>query len=46
MGTAFYHGTGRVTFGWNRTFVYGWTNYLDEGPNGNTISFQRFMASP
>lgn len=46
MGTAFYHGSGRVTFGWNRTFVYGWTNYLDEGPNGNTISFQRFMASP
>ncbi|HEY2293968.1 MAG TPA: hypothetical protein VGM86_24975 [Thermoanaerobaculia bacterium] len=43
---AFYHGTGRVTFGWTRTFVYGWTNYLDEGPNGNTISFQRYMASP
>ena len=46
MGTAFYHGSGRVAFGWNNTFVYGWTNYLDEGPNGNTISFQRFMASP
>jgi len=43
---AFYHGTGKVTFGWTRTFVYGWTNYLDEGPNGNTISFQRYMASP
>lgn len=43
---AFYHGTGRVTFGWTRTFVYGWTNYLDDGPDGNTISFQRFMASP
>jgi len=43
---AFYHGTGRVAFGWTRTFVYGWTNYLDEGPNGNTISFQRYMASP
>jgi hypothetical protein len=46
MGTAFYHGTGRVAYGWNGTFVYGWTNYLDEGPNGNTISFQRFMAAP
>ncbi|HEY3567374.1 MAG TPA: hypothetical protein VGP73_05510 [Thermoanaerobaculia bacterium] len=46
MGTAFYHGTGRVAYGWNGTFVYGWTNYLDEGPNGNTISYQRFMAAP
>jgi hypothetical protein len=43
---AFYHGTGRVAYGWNGTFVYGWTNYLDEGPNGNTISFQRYMETP
>lgn len=46
MGEAFYHGTGRVAYGANGTFVYGWTNFLDEGPNGNTISFQRFMRSP
>jgi hypothetical protein len=46
MGTAFYHGSGRVTYGGNRTFVYGWTNYLDEGPDGNTISFQRFNGTP
>jgi hypothetical protein len=46
MGTAFYHGSGRVTFGWSNTFVYGWTNYLDDGPDGNTISFQRFNGAP
>jgi hypothetical protein len=33
-------------FGWSNTFVYGWTNYLDEGPDDNTISYQRFSASP
>ena len=46
MGTAFYHGSGRVTYGRSGTFVYSWTNYLDDGPYGNTISFQRFSASP
>ncbi|HEY4595141.1 MAG TPA: hypothetical protein VIJ02_01980, partial [Thermoanaerobaculia bacterium] len=42
MGGAPYFGTGRVAYGANGTFVYGWTNYNDEGHQGNTISFQRF----
>jgi hypothetical protein len=46
LGGAPYYGTGRVSYGWNGTFVYGWTNYNDEGDIGNTISFQRFSGSP
>jgi len=46
LGGAPYYGTGRVAFGWNGTFVYGWTNYNDDGPHGNTISYQRFTAAP
>ncbi|HEY4565272.1 MAG TPA: hypothetical protein VIJ36_19990 [Thermoanaerobaculia bacterium] len=42
MGGAPYHGSGRVTYGANRTFIYSWTNYNDEGHRGHTISFQRF----
>ncbi|HEX6903652.1 MAG TPA: hypothetical protein VF789_28335 [Thermoanaerobaculia bacterium] len=38
-------GAAKVAFGGNGTFVYGWTNYDDEGV-GHTISFQRFAASP
>jgi len=45
LGGAPYYGSGKVAFGWNGTFVYGWTNYNDEGDIGNTISYQRFAAS-
>ncbi len=46
LGDAPYYGTAKVAYGWNGTFVYGWTNYNDEGVFGNTISFQRFAGSP
>ncbi|MEO7418608.1 MAG: hypothetical protein ABI163_16230, partial [Thermoanaerobaculia bacterium] len=41
-----YNGTGRVTYGWNGTFVYGWTDYNDNGTFGNADDFQRFAGSP
>jgi hypothetical protein len=47
LGGAPYYGTAKVAYGWNGTFVYGWTNYDDdEGVLGRAISFQRFAASP
>lgn len=46
LGGAPYFGSGRVSYSWNGTFVYGWTNYNDEEGIGNTISFQRFSGSP
>jgi hypothetical protein len=44
LGGAPYYGTGRPAYGANGTFVYGWTNYNDEGDFGYTISFQRFTG--
>ena len=41
-GGADYNGSGRVTYGFNGTFVYGWTNYDDNGDFGNSISFHRY----
>jgi len=45
LGGARFFGSGKVSYGSNGTFVYGWTNYHDEGDVGNTISYQRFAAS-
>jgi hypothetical protein len=41
-GGASYNGSGRVAYGFNGTFIYGWTNYDDNGDFGNSIAFQRF----
>ena len=36
------NGSGRVTYGFNKNFVYGWTNYNDNGTSGNSIAYQRW----
>jgi hypothetical protein len=41
-GGADYNGSGRVTYGFDGTFVYGWTNYDDNGDFGNSIAFHRY----
>jgi hypothetical protein len=45
-GDSSYNGTGLVTYGWNGTFAYGWTDYNDNGVFGNAGNFQRFAGSP
>jgi hypothetical protein len=41
-----YFGAARLAFGFNGTFVLGWTNFSDEGDFGWSGSYQRYTASP
>ena len=36
------NGAGRVTYGFKKNFVYGWTNFNDNGTSGNSIAYQRW----
>jgi hypothetical protein len=41
-GGATFNGSGRLTYGFKKDFVYGWTNYNDNGTSGNSIAYQRY----
>jgi hypothetical protein len=41
-----YLGDGRLAFGYNGTFVLGWTNFSDDGIVGWNLSYQRYSAAP
>ena len=41
-----YLGNAQLAFGWDGTFVLGWTNFSDEADIGWNLSYQRYSASP